>query len=92
MQSPFDMYVGLVPRMGRCKCRALSNMYVGLVPCMVKCKCRSFSNMYVGLVPHMVECKCRSFLKCMLDRFLAWSNVSASHSNLGSYIRTEEDL
>ena len=32
--------------------------------------------MYVGCVPRMVICKCRAFLTCMLDVFLAWSDVS----------------
>ena len=53
------------------------DMHAGLVPRMGRCKYGALSNIYVGLVSHMVKCKCIAFLTCMLDWFLAWSNVSA---------------
>ena len=53
-----------------------SDMTVGLVPTWSDVSA-SPSNMHAGLVPHMGRYKCRAFLTCMLDWFLAWSNVSA---------------
>ena len=48
--------------------------------------------MYAGCVPRMVICKCISFLTCMLDVFLAWSDVSARKAFLtGSNKSVEED-
>ena len=45
-------------------------------------KSESLFEMYAGCVPRMVRCKCRAFLTCILDVFLAWSDVSARQALL----------
>ena len=67
--SPSDMHARLVPRMCRCKCRALLNMYVGLVPHMCWMEVQILFDMNGGLVPLMARCECWAFLIGLWDVF-----------------------